>query len=71
MYMRSLATFVSLLGLGLGCGSSRAAGTCPAKPIVEMCSTDFEYVCESREDGCEQCSCVATRDDQLGPIREP
>lgn len=76
MSMRSIAMLVlgalGLGGLGSGCGSSRAAGTCPDKPIVEMCSMDFEYVCETREDGCEQCSCVpAHSDDHGGPLGEP
>lgn len=53
------------------CGSSRGSGTCPDKPVVEMCSPEFRYECETTRDGCEQCSCVPISDDQGRPFHTP
>lgn len=61
----------ALATLGSACGSSRGSGTCPDKPVVEMCSPGFRSECETTRDGCEQCSCVPISDDQGRPFHAP
>ncbi|TNF30921.1 MAG: hypothetical protein EP329_13100 [Deltaproteobacteria bacterium] len=52
------------------CASSASAEKKPCedyKPLA-TCSLDFEYVCQTTEDGCEQCTCVPRqRDRGAGP----
>ncbi len=69
-------TWLSIISVTFGlssaaCGSTRVAGQCPDKPILDMCSTGFYFECETTGDGCEQCSCVPISDDQGRPSHDP
>lgn len=68
----TLATLVFALAALLfgGCGTARKAGTCPDRPVVEMCSPGFASRCETDRDGCERCTCVPISDDQGRPVRD-
>lgn len=62
---------ITLVALPLGaCGTTRKAGTCPDRPVVEMCSPGFASRCETDRDGCERCTCVPISDDQGRPVRD-
>lgn len=69
MTRATLAIALSMLAHA-ACGTTRKAGTCPDRPLVEMCSPGFVSRCEIDEDGCERCSCVPTTDDQGRPVRD-
>ena len=61
MRIRHLVTVLALtLGLSAASCASTRDGTkkCEDYKPLATCSLEFEYVCETTEDGCEQCSCV-------------
>ena len=76
--MRALGWWrAGLLGLAVawigGCAGAAPRGPCKDYRPLGACSLDFEYVCETTEDGCEQCSCVPRRgveDGRFGPQLE-
>jgi|GEM_PF-3225854 len=54
------------------CASSSSAEkrTCEDYKPLAACSVDFEYVCQTTDDGCEQCSCVPRHGGHgIGPER--
>lgn len=62
---------LTLLTFLLGaCGTSRKAGPCPDRPVVEMCSPGFASRCKTDRDGCERCTCVPISDDQGRPVHD-
>ncbi|PKN55573.1 MAG: hypothetical protein CVU56_20740 [Deltaproteobacteria bacterium HGW-Deltaproteobacteria-14] len=74
MWIRQLITVLSLTVslAAASCASTRdAAGKCEDYKPLAACSLDFQYVCETNEDGCEQCSCVPKGESRngVGPER--
>jgi len=66
--------WVVVVGLGLtaaGCSGAAQRGECKEYKPLGACSLDFEYVCETTEDGCEQCSCVPRRGLEEGRFGTP
>jgi len=54
----------ALLTLVLGataCAGAHAKGECQDYKPLGACSLEFDYVCQTTEDGCEQCACVLKR----------
>lgn len=67
-----VVSILPLLLAGASCASTRnAAGECKEYKPLAACSLEFKYVCETTEDGCEQCGCVPRggRGDGIGPAR--
>jgi hypothetical protein len=41
-----------------GCGTQRADGTCKDYQPISCWNDEYVRVCETTDDGCEQCTCV-------------
>lgn len=70
-YLIAAALTFAFLG-GPTCASSASADKekCEDYKPLAACSVEFEYVCQTTEDGCEQCGCVPRRGDHgIGPDR--
>ncbi len=66
-----LSLALSLTTLAGRCGTTSADGECQEYKPLAMCSEEFEYVCETTDDGCEQCSCVPMRHIRDAPGHGP
>lgn len=57
-----LAVVAVSLGLFVACaGPYGSDGTCnDYEPIEGYCDDNAEYVCQTTEEGCRQCSCIPT-----------
>ncbi len=66
MQMRSMAMWLAITVMSLflaAClGPRTADGECRDYKPMDYCDDSAEYVCQTTEDGCEQCSCVPSRD---------
>ena len=44
-----------------GCATTNADGSCRDYEPLDFCGTDSDYVCDTTDDGCRQCTCKPRR----------